>query len=125
MKKLLFLTLLCISSLVKAEWTLISKNDSGDLFFLDFNTIQRNGKLVRVWEKTEYSNNEGGSKSARIYREYDCEEKKVRFLSLQAFTGANLTGENLSPANSKPSDWIFIPPNTPFAFNMSVACKKK
>jgi len=124
MRKLLFFALLLSSSFAQANWTLVSKNDFGDFFYTDFSTLQRNGKFARVWEKTEYFTNEGGSKSARVYREYDCEDRSTRMLSLQTFTGSNLTGQTHS-TSSKPSDWIFIPPNTPFFFGMNVAFKRK
>lgn len=124
MKNLFFISILLISSLAQA-WTLVSTGVDGDQFFSDINTIQRKANIVRVWEKTEYSTNgETESRSVRIYREYDCEEKKLRNLSLEAFSGTNLTGKNIAQS-SKPSDWSFIPPNTVASARLNFACNRR
>jgi len=124
MKNFLFISLILISSLAHA-WTLISTGVDGDQFFSDIGTIQRKANIVRVWEKTEYfSTGETESRSVRIFREYDCEERKSRNLSLEAFSGTNLTGKNIAQS-SKPSDWSFIPPNTVASARLNFACKRR
>ena len=53
MKKLLFILMLTMSSIVHAQWSLIDTSDTA-AFFIDYSTIQQVGQYKRAWRKTEY-----------------------------------------------------------------------
>jgi len=127
MKKLLFVLLLSISSVVHANWTFIYSGNDESKYFIDNTSISQVNNLKRVWVKIEYSlNSEMGKRgflSARVYREFDCREKKVRNLSLTIFSQSDLYGE--SESSNKISDWSFIGPNTTAELSLVVVCKNK
>ena len=106
MKKLLFVLLLSISSFVHAQWTFILQANETEIH-IDSKTISQVNQFRRAWFKLEYSLNSEMSKvdvrSSRVYREFDCREKKVRNLSLTNFSQSNLLGDSTS--SNKISDW--------------------
>lgn len=55
MKHLLALVML-IASPVWANWTLVTDNDSGTKFYIDYSTIRKDGNLRKVWEVTDFKN---------------------------------------------------------------------
>ena len=126
MKKLLFVLLLSISSVVHAQWTFVLDANNTS-FFIDNTTISQVSQFKRAWFKLEYSSDSEmpkvGILSSRVYREFDCREKKVRNLSFTGFSQANLTGE--ATTSNKISDWSFIGPNTNVEIMLKIVCKSK
>jgi hypothetical protein len=127
MKKLLFVLLLTISLVVHAQWTFVLDTNDETKFFIDNTTISQVNQFKRAWFKLEYSLNSEMSKvgvlSSRVYREFDCREKKVRNLSFTNFSQSNLLGDSTS--SNKISDWSFIAPNTNAGRMLEIVCKTK
>jgi hypothetical protein len=126
MKKLLFVLLLSISSVVQAQWTLITDIDDTK-FFIDLTSIQQIGQYKRGWLKTEYSSNSEMQlkhkiRSSRALAEFDCREKKYRNLSFQTFKQPNLIDSDLT--NNKQDEWKFIAPGTIADSELIIICKK-
>ena len=126
MKKLLFVLLLSISSVVHAQWTYIGEIDDAQ-FFVDLTSIQQVGQYKRVWLKTEYASNSRMSlkeniRSTRVLAEFDCREKKYRKLSFHAFKQSNLI--DLDVTNNKSEEWQFIAPKTVADAELTIICKK-
>jgi hypothetical protein len=61
--------------------------------------------------------------STRMYYEFDCREKKSRFLSFSAYKQSNLV--DLSYNDNKTDEWNFIAPNTVHSVMLEVVCKSK
>jgi len=126
MKNLLFVLLLTISSVIHAQWIFVLDTDNA-IFFIDNTTISQVNQFKRAWFKLEYSSNSEmpklGVLSSRVYREFDCREKKVRNLSFTNFSQSNLTGE--ATTSNKISDWSFIGPNTNAELMLKIVCKSK
>jgi hypothetical protein len=127
MKKLLFVLLLSISSVVYAQWTYITENDDTQ-FFVDLTSIHQIGQYKRVWLKSEYSSNSKitlneNIRSIRTLTEFDCREKKYRQLSLHAFKQSNLI--DLDVSSNKQGEWKFIPPKTVADTELTIVCKSK
>jgi hypothetical protein len=128
MKKLLFVLLLTISSIVHAQWILINENDAGNKFFVEANSIQQVDKYIRAWFKTEYSLNstmavETNIRSGRFYEEFDCREKKVRDLVEQYYKKPNLIDLKVNLNETQP--WRFVPPGTLLDNKLKFVCKSK
>ena len=126
MKKLLFVLLLSISSFVHAQWTLATQNNVG-LLYVDKSSIQQHGSYMRMCERHEYFENSDAittskMRSSRILVEYDCREKKSRYLSYQAFKEPDL--KNAYPQDNRFDEWSFIAPGTLAAITLNIACKK-
>jgi hypothetical protein len=126
MKKILLILLLSISSVVHAQWIFVLEANETEIY-IDTKTISQTNQLKRAWFKLEYSLNSDMSKSevrsSRVYREFDCREKKVRTLSLTTFSQPNLLG--VSTTGNKISDWSFIAPNTNAELMLEIVCKTK
>ncbi len=123
MKKILFIILLLINSVVHAQWTSIGHSSDNDEFFIDYSTIQRVNKIVKVWVKVNLSENTQGIHSTRNYQEYDCNEKKYRNLTITGFKKLNL--EQLSHSENKPGEYTFIAPGTVSSKILNIVCNKK
>jgi hypothetical protein len=126
MKKLLFIFLFSISFVTYAQWIFILDANETEIY-VDSKTISQVNQYRRAWFKLEYSLNSEMTKvnvrSSRVYREFDCREKRVRNLSLTTFTQSNLSG--VSKASDKVGEWSFIAPNTNAELLLEVVCNKK
>lgn len=56
MKKIFFLLTILISLNVLADWIFVITNTSNDYFYIDPQTIAKEGNKVRFWTKTNYNN---------------------------------------------------------------------
>ena len=126
MKKLLFVLLLSISSVVNAQWTLVSQGSSS-LLYVDKSSIQQNGLYIRAWIRNEYfANSEaeivGKMRSTRELNEFDCRQKRARGISFQAFKEPNLI--NSYPQDNTIQEWMFIAPGMKFNTLINIVCKK-
>ena len=116
MKKLLFVLLLTISSIIHAQWIFVDESvDDTIEVFIEKSTIQQIGKYKRAWFKFEYSSNSEMAlkhkiRSSRVLREYDCNEKKVRNLSTTLFKQPDLT--EIDESNNQLTQWKFVPPKS-------------
>ncbi len=116
MKKLLFVLLLTISSVVHAQWILVSTTlDQKEKFFIEKSSITQVNKFKRAWQKIELESDSSGSikyniRSARYYVEFDCIEKRRRELSYEVFRQPNLT--DVFDTSNKISDWSYLPPGS-------------
>jgi hypothetical protein len=123
MKKFLLVILLTFSSLVHAQWKSIGYSSDGDEFFIDYSTIQRVNKIVKVWVKVNLSQSNEGILSTRTYQEYDCTDKKYRNLTRTLFKKLNL--EHSDSTYSKPTEYFFIAPETVSSKILNIVCNQK
>jgi hypothetical protein len=121
MKKILFVLLLSISTFVHAEWTPVEFNEIV-IAYVDKTTIQAINKNKRAWIRIEFLKSER-QKSARSLVEFDCLEKKLRFINYESFNQSNL----IEPRNYSNviQPWDFYPPGSVFLAILDVVCKSK
>lgn len=115
------LLIIAASGTLAADWT--RQGSTPDVnFYLDLNSIKKNGNLRRVWQlQDRNSPSKTGARSLRAMSEYDCKEDKYRTLQLDTFSGAMAEGEIIS-TDSTPGQWAFIAPGTPFANTLKLVC---
>jgi hypothetical protein len=125
MKKLLIIFLLLTTSSTWAAWTLVSSNaDSGDTFYIDVETIRKDGNLRKVWELMDLRQpSNGGAKSRRVRTEYDCKEERTRVLSLDVFS-ENMGKGKVLASFTEIEKWADIPPGTVSENLLKAVCKK-
>jgi len=83
-----------------AGWTFVTQDVNENSFFLDFETLRKDGNLRRVWQKVELAKaNKFEWVSTRQRNEFDCKNETKTILSVAAFSKGNLQGENLFDAN--------------------------
>ena len=126
MKKILFVLLLSISSVVQAQWIFVNESDDDTVeVFIEKSTIQQIGKYKRAWFKFEYSSNSEMAlkhkiRSSRVLREYDCNERKVRNLSATLFKQPNLI--EIDESNNQLNQWKFVAPGTIGTKQLLIVC---
>jgi hypothetical protein len=127
MKKLLFVLLLSISSIVYAEYSSIGTTDEAE-WFINLNTIQQIGQYKRVWIKSEFFTTSSffkkyNNRSTSSYEEFDCREKKYRSLTTRYFFQPDLNG--LDNMDNQIKGWNFVAPNTLPDKLLNIVCNKK
>ena len=128
MKKLLFVLLLSISSVVHAEWKLITTHEDKSEFFIETTSITQVNQYKRTWIRVEMPENsqfavEFKNRSLREYREFDCREKRHRQLTVTYFKKPNLTDTDTSENEIK--EWRFVAPKTVMEPIFNFVCKSK
>jgi len=115
------------SSRASAEsgWSYVVRTATGDKFYIDYSTIRRQGDSAQAWFKQIWSQSDHpqrGAGSARVLREFDCVNDRVRILSITAFTGASLNGD-ITASSDEVRSWHYSGPQTVDYHMLSTVCK--
>ena len=113
--KYLFLMLMLIASPAWADWDFVTGNSYDSKFFIDFQTLRKDGNRVKFWQLMNFSvpNNIGGQNvfSFRSREEIDCKEETARTLTITAFSEKDGEGRNLG-SEGESSKWVHIAPSS-------------
>ena len=126
MKKLLLTLLasLLFTGAAWAKWEKVSENDYGD-FYIDPETIRKDGSLVRVWEiQNLIQRDKDGELSVRMRVEYDCKQERYRNLSFSTHSEAMASGRILMNSGGGNFPWRDTPPGSPSETNLKIVCAK-
>ena len=106
------------------DWTFVTKNTSGLDFFVDYNSIEKNGDNILFWYLSNRKTpDKWGSLSTAVLREADC--KKMRFKSLRFAYYYGSMGTNLEKyANSTNMKWIYPKFKSVNEVMLNSVCKK-
>jgi hypothetical protein len=130
----LFVALLLVglvpNSSVAADWQ-VSAEGNELTSFSDVNSLRRDGKLVKVWQKFLFDKPRE-SVSGKVYQSsrdltyYDCEARVYATKSFTLFSGADLDGEIVYSRDIPKGEleWSDIPPDTVSESAMEFACSK-
>ncbi len=70
------------SSTSFGDWTEVGENDSGDIFYVDFERIRKVDGYVYWWDLTDYfKRTESGHLSGKVYNQGDCKFFRNKYLS--------------------------------------------
>ncbi len=123
--------LLLNAGVASAEWTKIgAASNAADAFtlYVDLATIQRNGKLVRMWDLQDFKQPQtlGEKKylSEKTQIEFDCDARKARILAIVDFSGQMGIGEIIY-SDGDASDWTVVAAKTTGEIEWNAACGKK
>jgi hypothetical protein len=117
------LALLLASSGAWADWVKLGETDEAT-FYIDPATIRKEGNLRRVWEMQDLKQKgRNGQLSFRARTEYDCNQDRIRILSLSTHSELMGSGKTLS-RGSHPLEWEDIPPGTYFEAILKIVCAK-
>lgn len=121
-KKTLLLALLLVTSSAWAGWVQVTQTDSSD-FYIDPETIRRDGNLVRVWQIAELKQRDkDGELSRRSRMEYDCKQERRRSLSLSTHSEPMAGGKTLESFTPDGS-WREIPPDSAGSDILKIVCR--
>ena len=124
--KYLLALLMLITSPAWAGWELVAKNADGVQFFIDFQTIRKEGKRVKVWQLTNLSS-PIVSKGIEIFSlraryEFDCNKEQIRMLTITAFSDIHAEGKVLKNQEGD-LNWDDIAPETVTWAVLQSVCK--
>jgi hypothetical protein len=117
--------LLAATTQADADWR--RAGDSANAtFYLNEDTIRSDGSMTRMWNITDYRELqtwEGYSFfSSKSQSEYDCEQRRVRIITEQGFTGHMAQGKPTYQID-EPRPWQPILPGTTGEVRFRVACR--
>ena len=134
MQKILVLLLLMLSTSVMAEWTPVTRT-LAFISYSDKSSKIRSGDMVRIWEMVDYDFSQPTSSgreylSKKIQTEYDCTNRRTRFLTLIFYSLNRGYGDVVSMYDSNSSwtsifSWASVAPGTTTSELMKFACRKK
>jgi hypothetical protein len=118
MKKLLLIFTLLFSTLMfstpsYAEWTQVSGDKEGNIFYVDFERIRKLDGYVYFWRLNDSLKPRYGDLSSKVYNQGDCKLFRYKWLSV-SFHKEHMgkgTGEN-EEITGKHKDWRYPPPNS-------------
>lgn len=121
----LLITLLVLSSgPSNAGWVFVSGDDEARMtVYVDPDSIQRNGDLVKMWHLSDRKTVEGYG-SIKSQREYDCAEVRHRLLAASILSEHMGQGTVLSD-NLQEGQWIPVAPGSSAQALWKIACGKK
>ena len=125
MKKTFLILIVFIFLLLSAvaegvNWLFIGEGkNSDDKYYIDISSITRTSNIVRAWVKDVIKQpNEKNQSYVLHYQEFNCEGKKVRFLS----TSIYYNDDRLPFLSAKVSDWQFIPSDSVLERQLEFIC---
>lgn len=125
MKKLttlLFSILISFNSF--GEWTEVTKTSLGEFdvkFYIDKETIRKNGDHVYYWELGNSLKPVEGTLSIKVYNKADCVEKRVRVLSI-IFYKKPMGKDKISENSKDNPEWEYAHPGSPREDLINYAC---
>jgi hypothetical protein len=109
---------------VFADWQYIStENESNNEFYLDFETLRKDGSLRRIWQVVNLATNEHGWLSIRSIMEFDCKNETVQGLARMAFSEKFANGKVLHKSDDRGTK-SYIPPNSVASTQLREVCKR-
>lgn len=115
----------CVKLLL--DWEEIAESSDGSKFYVDPDTIRKNGHRVKVWELVDsktvaYSKSDKPSYlSIKLQHEYDCKEEQYRSLALSYHSG-NMGSGKVSDSDADTTKWEPVPPRSMAETMWKFAC---
>ena len=106
-------------------WMRATEGADGTVFYIDRDSIKKEGSLIRVWELQDLkSKGPLDEKSRRVLVEYDTKNDRRRVLSF-SFHGEQMGAGITLKADQTPGKWSMVAPNTTAAVVFQVASALK
>jgi hypothetical protein len=123
-KKTLLLALMLVTGSVWAEWVMVSVSVTEQDFYIDKDTIRKDGNLRKVWSVNNLKQRDKyGGMSYRGRDEFDCKSERKRTLSVSLHSEPMADGKILFDEQGS-GEWTDVPPDTPMARILKIVCAK-
>ena len=114
---------LFLSSSANAEWTEVSTTTAKDVYYVDFENIRVEDKLIYYWELMKYGTpTKDGTLSHKIYQVIDCSNFSSKPLRFIFYTDRNGTSDPDSQ-KSLINEWTQFPPDSVAMDSAKKLCK--
>ena len=106
-------------------WMKATEGADGTVFYIDRDSIKKEGNLIRVWELQDLkAKGPLEEKSRRVLVEYDSKNERRRVLSF-SFHGESMGAGVTLKSDQTPGKWTMVAPNTTAAVVFQVASALK
>ena len=106
-------------------WMKATEGADGTVFYIDRDSIKKEGSLIRVWELQDLkAKGPLEEKSRRVLVEYDSKNERRRVLSF-SFHGESMGAGVTLKSDQTPGKWTMVAPNTTAAVVFQVASALK
>ena len=106
-------------------WMKATEGADGTVFYIDRDSIKKEGSLIRVWELQDLkAKGPLDEKSRRVLVEYDSKNERRRVLSF-SFHGESMGAGVTLKSDQTPGKWTMVAPNTTAAVVFQVASALK
>jgi hypothetical protein len=106
-----------------ADWVKVDETDTGT-YYIDPTTVRKNGQFRKVWQVQDLKQRaKSGEMSQRVLWEFDCNEKRFRFLSFSTHFEPKATGKTLV-SEGDTDNWDAVPPDTAAETVLKFICAK-
>ena len=125
--KYLLALLMLIALPAWAGWTFVANSNDipPDKYFLDFETLRKEGNERRIWKLINLSpNDKYGWGSMRSRNLYDCKNDTVQILSQRIFAKPFAEGKEVETAQNSPGQKTDIAPDTIGWLVLKEVCKR-
>jgi len=125
MRKYLIALLMLISCSAWADWVYISESSNGGKFYIDPETIRKDGNMRKVWELQNYSSKDKyGVSSLKTRYEYDCKKERYQSLTISLHSETMARGTTIQVKTFPDGDWTDIAPNTIVDTILQIVCAR-
>ena len=103
-----------------AGWPIVAMTTNNSIFRMQpvANRTPAGPGRVRIWDRVDYQKPENGVSHSLRLSEYDCRNRKSRFLQ---WTNYSATGNPILTSTT-PDEWIFVIPGTAGEALLRAAC---
>ncbi len=120
---LLFYSLVGIVFPSYAEWKYLLKTSRGDVHYIDFNSLKREGDYIYFWSLRDYAKmDKWGDLSSKKYLKVDCKNSKFKFLSDSYHDRQMGKGIPVDVSTEPDKNWTDINSNSVIAFFFQNLC---
>ena len=127
MKTLLLTIALLVGSLSvsNAEWTKVSETVDGNILYVDFERIRKNGGYVYFWDLMDNAKpTKHGDLSSIAYRKADCNVFRYKYLKDSYYTEPMGRGSPSTSSNKPDKDWSYPPPDSAIEAVLESVCSQ-
>jgi len=127
MKKLLILLSvffsLVFSSPSYSEWEEVVTNVNGTIYYVDYERIRKRGGFTYYWELSDRTKpNSGGTLSAKVYFQVDCNLFRYKYLSDWYYKRHMGQGSAYTSSTTPDEDWNYPSPDSSVEYVLESVC---
>lgn len=115
------------SSIVAAEWVLVSSDDVDRVeHYFDSGTVRNSGQSYKkVWLLSSYGEKQkGGYQSLKTFYEFDCGADRARSYTMLLYSGAMAKGNTIGAHHDELKEWFDYPETSFFKRISSAICER-
>lgn len=119
----LILLVVSVNSHANSNWIFLTSTVDNDEFFIESNSIQKDGDSVTFWTKRNFADRtEFGDLSEKNQRTINCRRREVILRFVQTYDDINNAGRQTSSFKSH-DKWRLLVPDTAEWLMMRFVCK--